>query len=59
VCEEHKGEIDNYLSVEGFDKLVRIMREAGKSVPIRRLTTLNWEKIKEKPASLHDHTWFG
>ena len=45
VCNEHQrsGEITSYLSVEAFSKLAKIMKEAGKRAPVRRLTTLVWE----------------
>ena len=45
ICDGHKqsNEIANYLSIEAFDKLAKIMKEAGKKAPVRRLTTLNWE----------------
>jgi len=45
TCEEHRktSTVDSFLSEEGFDKLARHLRDAGKSVPIRRLTTLDWE----------------
>jgi hypothetical protein len=35
----------NFLSVEGFDKLVHLMKEAGKQAPVRKLTSLDWEPI--------------
>ena len=35
--------MDSFLSEEGFDKLARHLRDAGKPIPIRRLTTLDWE----------------
>ena len=46
ACEDHKqvATVDSFLSPEGFDKLSRILREAGKPVPLRKLTTLHWEK---------------
>jgi hypothetical protein len=46
VCDGHKtsSTVDSFLSSEGYDKLARHLRDAGKSVPQRRLTTLSWEK---------------
>lgn len=45
VCDEHKqsNEITHYLSIEAFNKLVKIMKETGKKAPVRRFTTLTWE----------------
>lgn len=45
TCKNHKktSAVDSFLSDEGFDKLARHLRDAGKSIPIRRLTTLDWE----------------
>ena len=54
VCDKHKtaSTVDSFLSDEGFDKLARHMRDAGKSVPQHRLTTLAWKKdpIKDDAA---------
>ena len=54
VCDKHKtaSTVDSFLSDEGFDKLARHMRDAGKSVPQHRLTTLSWKKdpIKDDAA---------
>lgn len=46
ACDEHKAvsTVDSFLSSEGYDKLARHLRDAGKSVPQHRLTTLSWEK---------------
>lgn len=46
VCDKHKAisTMDSFLSSEGYDKLARHLRDAGKSVPQHRLTTLSWEK---------------
>ena len=46
VCDEHRkvSTVDSFLSSEGYDKLSRHMRDAGKPVPQHRLTTLSWEK---------------
>lgn len=46
ACDEHKSAstVDSFLSDEGFDKLARHMRDAGKSIPQRKLTTLDWEQ---------------
>lgn len=55
VCDEHKtaSTVDSFLSDEGYDKLSRNLRDAGKSVPQHRLTTLSWEKdpIEEPSAA--------
>jgi hypothetical protein len=47
VCGEHQAsaEVISFLSIEGFDKLVRILKEAGKQVPVRKFTSLEWEQI--------------
>lgn len=44
-CELHKdsGTIEDFLSPEGWDKLQRHLREAGKGRYAQRLTTLEWE----------------
>ena len=56
VCDKHKttSTVDSFLSDEGFDKLSRHMRDAGKSVPQHRLTSLAWERdpIKDDAAAL-------
>ena len=46
ACDEHKtaSTVDSFLSDEGYDKLARYLRDAGKSVPQHRLTTLSWER---------------
>ena len=46
VCDEHKKDctVDSFLSNEGFDKLARHLRDAGKPVPQHRLTSLSWER---------------
>ena len=46
VCDVHQKEttVASFLSAEGFDKLVRILREAGKSAPVRRFISLDWQK---------------
>ena len=55
VCDEHRrvSTVDSFLSHEGYDKLSRHMRDAGKPAPQQRLTTLSWEKdpIGEPAAS--------
>jgi len=47
LCESHHRNktIDDFLSAEGFDKLVKHLREAGKHAPVRKLTLLDWETI--------------
>ena len=47
VCGHHQtsAEVASFLSLEGFDKLVRILKEAGKQTPIRKFTTLDWQQI--------------
>jgi len=49
LCEDHQrsSEVTNFLSVEGFDKLVHLMKEAGKQAPVRKLTSLDWEPVNE------------
>jgi hypothetical protein len=46
ACDKHKtaSTVDSFLSDEGFDKLARHLRDAGKSAPQRRLTTLSWKR---------------
>ena len=46
VCDTHKQDatVNSFLSMEGFDKLVRILREAGKPAPVRRFISLDWQK---------------
>jgi hypothetical protein len=52
ACDAHKQEatVDSFLSPEGFDKISRVLRDAGKPVPMRKLTTLQWEKIHTIPS---------
>jgi hypothetical protein len=52
VCDEHKKEstVDSFLSDEGFDKLVRHLRDAGKTIPLHRLTNLSWERAPIDPS---------
>ena len=47
VCGNHQAsaEVASFLSIEGFDKLVRILKEAGKQTPVRKFTTLDWQQI--------------
>jgi len=49
ACDAHKQEatVDSFLSPEGFDKISRVLRDAGKPVPMRKLTTLQWEKASD------------
>ena len=59
VCDEHKKEstVDSFLSDEGFTKLAHHMRDAGKTVPQRKLITLSWERMPvdpDKPAVTRD-----
>lgn len=46
-CELHKdqGTVEDFLSPEGWDKLQRHLREAGKGRFSQRLTTLAWEPV--------------
>ena len=48
-CEDHRrsSALDSFLSPEGFDKICRHMKEAGKKPPVRKLITLIWEPIEE------------
>lgn len=57
LCEQHhqSNEVADYLSPEGFDKLTRILREAGKPIPVRRLTTLAWESVATETSNGDDH----
>jgi hypothetical protein len=54
VCDDHKATstVDSFLSDEGFHKLAHHMRDAGKTVPRQRLTTLSWElnPIEDAPS---------
>jgi hypothetical protein len=54
ACDEHKtaATVDNFLSSEGYNKLAHHMRDAGKPVPQRRLTTLAWVKDPAAPADI-------
>ena len=47
LCETHHRikTVNDFLSVEGFDKLVKHLREAGKTAPVRKFTQLDWERI--------------
>ena len=54
VCDEHKkiSTVDSFLSDEAFDQLSRRLRDAGKSIPVRKLITLTWENDPiEKPSA--------
>jgi hypothetical protein len=46
-CELHKdqGTIEHFLSPEGWDKLQKHLREAGKGRFVQKLTTLTWEPV--------------
>jgi hypothetical protein len=48
VCDAHRQDttVASFLSAEGFDKLVRILKEAGKSAPVRRFIDLAWQKTE-------------
>jgi hypothetical protein len=48
ACSAHQPAVkpSDLLSPEGFDVLVRHLRERAQPVPVRKLTTLEWEKIK-------------
>ena len=45
ICDEHqrKANIGHYLSDEGWTKLVRFSKEAGRGTPVRKLTELVFE----------------
>lgn len=45
VCEEHRASatVETFLSDEGFDKVCRHLREAGKQAPPRKHVALLWE----------------
>jgi hypothetical protein len=54
ACDAHKqaATVDSFLSPEGFDKLARVLRDAGKPVPLRKLTTLHWRKATGEPTAI-------
>jgi hypothetical protein len=52
-CEGHKktSSLATFLSDEGFTKLNKFLREAGRESPDRSLTTLGWSSILPAEAS--------
>ena len=48
-CDEHKttSSLTDFLSDEGFTKIVKHMRENGKVAPVQRNTTLAWKALSE------------
>jgi hypothetical protein len=52
-CDAHKATavLSDYLSDEGFTKLAKFIREAGKPIPDKSLTTLGWEPISPEDAA--------
>lgn len=48
-CNEHKttSSLADFLSDEGFTKIVKHMRENGKIAPVQRCTTLTWKNLTE------------
>jgi hypothetical protein len=54
ACDAHKqaATVDSFLSPEGFDKLARVLREAGKPIPVRKLTALQWRKATGEPPAI-------
>jgi hypothetical protein len=48
-CNEHKktSVLADFLSDEGFVKIVKHMRENGKVAPVQRCTTLTWKMLSE------------
>ena len=49
LCDDHKASstLADFLSSEGFTKIVKFMRENGKVAPVQRNTTLTWEKLSK------------
>jgi len=47
-CAQHRdaSSVDSFLSDEGFVKLSKFLAVKGKRRPVRKLTTLAWEKIE-------------
>ncbi len=45
LCEGHRATatVDTFLSPEGYDKICKHLREAGKRPPARKNITLCWE----------------
>ena len=52
-CDGHKkvSALSDLLSSEGFDRIVKFLRENGKPAPVRRHTTLTWELLTEEELS--------
>ena len=48
MCESHKNtiSIENLVSDEGWGKLLKHTREAGKETSTRKPTALSWEKVE-------------
>ena len=46
-CNQHRQSLTivNFLSDEGFTKMVKFLKENGKPAPVQRYTTLNWEEL--------------
>ncbi len=49
-CETHKdvSTVADFLSDEGWDKMMRHLRENGKGVMVKNLTKLDWEPAPGK-----------
>jgi hypothetical protein len=52
LCEMHKdmAKLADYISPASWDRIVRFMAECGKPVPLRRLTTLQFDLIASAEA---------
>lgn len=52
-CDSHKTStsLATFLGDEGFTKLSKFLREAGRSSPDKSLSTLAWEPISAEEAS--------
>lgn len=52
-CDEHKAtsNLATFLSDEGFTKITKFLREAGRESPDRSLTTLGWSPISPAEAA--------
>ena len=57
LCELHKDEarLMDFLSTSSWDKIIRYMKEAGKTAPKRHLTTLTYEMV-DSPESTDTET---
>jgi hypothetical protein len=53
-CESHKKSsgLATFLSDEGFTKITKFLREAGRDSPDRSLTTLGWSSLSSTEAAL-------